>query len=116
MFWHHLALVLHCPVRELKVRTTKEEADDWKRFFMIFGPAGDQRLDEQFAHLRYAILASQGGNPQIKDLRLEYDYKRYFRQDAVSELEEMVNNIEKDIAQITALGARLQKHASAAQQ
>ena len=64
---------------------------------MIFGPVGDRRFDEHFAFLHHTILASHVDNPPpIEDLRLKYDYKRHFR-DAESAVEEMVNNIEKDI-------------------
>ena len=64
---------------------------------MIYGPVGDQRMDENFAYLRHVFCSCHTDNPPpIENFRLKYDYKWYFR-DAESAVEEMVNNIEKDI-------------------
>jgi len=79
---------------------------------MIHGPTGDERLDLNFAWVRQALTGSS-----IDQCMLKFDYRHYFpKKDVESAVEALVENIEADIAQITALGARLQKHASAPQQ
>ena len=98
LFWHHLALAIGgCTVEELKVRMTGKEAKNWERFFKIFGPVGDQRMDANFAWLRQVVEYCHTYQPRpVEDFALKYDYKQHFR-DAESAVEAMVNNIEKDI-------------------
>jgi len=105
-----LALALHLPVGILQGLISPSEKADWKRFFQIFGPVGDRRLDEQFAYLRHSVFASQCEKPpSIDDLRIKYDYKRCFPKDVLSAVEEMVGNMEADIDVIMALGEKLKK-------
>jgi len=87
LFWHRLALALGgCTVEELKSRMSHREAENWKRFFMINGPAGDQRLDVNFAWLRQVLLSCHVRQPPtIDDVLLKYDYKRYFEKDDEAE-------------------------------
>jgi hypothetical protein len=97
-----------CTVQELKMRMSNREEQDWRRFFMIFGPVGDRRLDEHFAYLRHDVIRSYAENPpDIDECRLEYDYRRCFPKDLETELEELIGNVDADIAKITTRKSRL---------
>jgi hypothetical protein len=89
---------------------TVREAENWQRFFKIRGPAGDKRLDINFAYLRQTLLACHVEKPPaIDECVLKFDYKNHFSKDVESVVEEMVNNIEADIAAVMALGARIKR-------
>ena len=63
---------------------TGTEKAMWKRFFMIYGPVGEQRLDVNFAWLRQIIAACHSTSEEkhsIEDFVLKYDYKGYFNED-----------------------------------
>jgi hypothetical protein len=84
------------------------EANDWRRFFMIYGPVGERRLDVQFDYLRLFIAAAHSTEtPNIDECRLKFDWKHHFPQDALSEIEEMVANADKDIEAVLALGRKI---------
>jgi len=70
----------------------------WQRFFKIFGPTGDRRLDENFAGLRKTLHWCHGDNEaSTDDLTLKYDWKAYFPKEDDEILAEAVN-FEKDFA------------------
>jgi hypothetical protein len=75
------------------------EKQNWKRFFMITGPTGDERMDAHFAHIRQIIVACHGNNSTVGEHLLTFDYKDHFRDedDFESIEEEIVNNVEKDM-------------------
>ena len=80
---------------------SRREAENWRRFFLIRGPAGDCRLDLNFANLHRALIACHTGNaPPMSDLMLEFDYRRCFPKDIETAVAEMVENIDKDIETI----------------
>jgi hypothetical protein len=98
-----------CTVDELRNRMLAEEERDWRRFFMIYGPAGDQRLDMQFAYLRWIIASQSGDKRPIADHMLKFDYRDRFPKDAVTEIGRMIENVDADIAKVMALGSRLKR-------
>jgi hypothetical protein len=65
---------------------TAREESNWKRFFMIRGPAGEERLDVYFAWLHQAIRAGYAEpRPSIEDCRLKFDYRRHFPKEDIAE-------------------------------
>jgi len=98
LFWHELALAIGgCTVRELRVRMTAQEAEDWRRFFMIRGPAGDKRIDAHFALLRWMIAAGLGSQSTLDDHKLKYDYRQHFPKDIETAIADAIENIDHDI-------------------
>ena len=66
---------------------------------MIFGPVGDRRIDENFAHLRMTLHRCHGNDPPIDELRLKYDWKRCLPKEDIDAIETLiVENLEKDMA------------------
>jgi hypothetical protein len=66
---------------------------------MIRGPFGERRLDHHFTWLRQAVRAGYSSpRPTIEDCEIKYDYKDWFPKDAETALEELVANIDDDIA------------------
>jgi hypothetical protein len=77
------------------------EERDWKRFILIRGPIGEQRLDVHLAWLRHAVRAGYSDpTPTLEDCELRYSYKNLFAKNIEDTLEEVVANVEKDIAYI----------------
>jgi len=78
---------------------------------MIRGPTGDERLDANFGWLRHVIWKCQASDPpSIEDLTFKFDYRNHFRpKGTLSAIEAMVENIDKDVAAVMALGAKIKK-------
>ena len=75
------------------------EERNWRRYVMIRGPVGESRLDIHFAWLRQAVISGYADpRPTIEECKLKYSYKDWFPKDLEDALEEIVANIEKDIA------------------
>ena len=59
LFRHDLTLALGRTVGELMQMSWREERA-WRRYIMIRGPIGEQRLDAQLAWIRQALFQSHG--------------------------------------------------------
>ena len=102
-----MALALRCTVEELRSKMSVAEEQDWKRFFKIFGPVGEQRMDLHFAYLRWTLAEQSGGKTTLGDHMLQFDYRNHFPKDAVTQIERMIENADADVDKIMALGKRL---------
>jgi len=74
-------------------KMTAREAKNWQRFFMIRGPAGEERLDMNFAWVRQALTGHK-----IEDCQFKFDHRRYFPKDDVTEEIAELLDIDADMA------------------